>query len=164
MTRLFKTYDTYQLSTKLSSDTVISILKNRIHLDENKFRQAIHTSVSTRYFGVFSYPNRFVIKSGENPMMGGLNTGSTTEIDIDSIDNKTILKFKINNLGSKMIFIVLFSGLIGLSLVGLFSFKTELYLWILLLIGFAFGILGLGKLIIGTIIKEQKKYFRKILR
>jgi hypothetical protein len=164
MTRLFNSYDQYQITTNLTRDAVISILKRKICLNESAFRRTLHPSVPNQYFGEFSYPNRFVIKRGLNPMMGGLNAGSITEIDIDMLDNKTILSFKINNMGSKMIFIVIFAALIIISLVGLFSFRIDLYLWILLLIGIATGVLGLGKVIIGTLVKEQKKYFQKILR
>lgn len=164
MTNLFKPYDAYSIETELPFDTIVSGLKRHIYIDEATFNQYFHPSVSKRYFGEFSYPNKFLIRSSTNPGMAGMNAGIVTEIDIEKKQDKCIVNFKVNNSGPKSLIVILSTAAIGFSFLGLLLFEKEFYL--LMAFPFAFGLLGfaLGHFFMNMALNGQIDYFESLFR
>ena len=163
MTRLFKQFDTFDLESDLSFDKVIERLKEKIWIDDKTYNSVYQPKVPKRYFGIFSYPNKFKIKSTLNFFTWGLNKGVIIDIDIEKGD-KTKLKFRVNNKWVKFSIFMIFLLFFGLlTILTIKYWNADLIYQRLKLFLFPVVLLLIGLLFLEISLRLKIEYFKSIL-
>jgi hypothetical protein len=162
MTNLFNPSDKYLFETDIEPDEVVNIFKTEgIKIDEQLYYSPIKPTyfISKPYYGTFSHPNKFLIKS-----RFAFNPKTETEIEVLRKD-KTIVEFTENNMPMKLLLILMALPFIGLffyfNLSDQFDFN---FLVSLVVLVFPVMILGTGTLIITYSSKSKKSYFEELLK
>jgi len=160
MVNLLKSTDSYSIETDRDVETTVNIIKEGIQIDDRLFRSYFPAifSISKPYYGVFSYPNKFIIKSR-------FSARPKYETEIDVIEKgKTIIEFKENNSARKFFIIIMALPFIALILyLNLDSQYTIGFLASLIILIFPVLVLLIGSLLIAFGQKMKKTYFKNLI-
>ena len=160
---LFKVYDRFEITSDLSTQEVVQRIASKVHID-NKSRLAPPViATNKKYYGFFYSPNRFVLKNN-NLMADGMIGKNKTEIIVLEKNGTTQVRFRINNLGTKLLLMFMSFPFIGLFFYFIFDSKMDFNFfngWPLLALPFM--ILLIGIIVIRFNLFAKKDFFQELL-